>query len=126
METQLEKEAKEFNDKMWAEYAESMNKYHTECKRVNDRIIKAVANQLGQSFVNDIWSCVEESEGLPEYSGKFFFLRKPRGQWQEEEYDNFNGIWVDQWSVGDSGDSWNGVVCIKLKKGLWLAFDYSM
>lgn len=122
METKLEKEGKEFNDRMWAEYAASEKIYYDEEKRWNSRILKAIGNQLGKRFLDDVVQCFEESEACR----KLELVRKPTGQYQEEEYDSFKGIWVDQWSVGDSGDSWNGYVCIKLKKGLWLKTFYSM
>lgn len=122
METKLEKEGKEYNDRMWAEYAASEKIYYAEEKRWNSRVLKAIGNQLGKQFLDDVVECFEESEA----QGKLELARKPTGQWQEEHYDSFAGIWVDQWSVGDSGDSWNGYVCIKLKEGLWLKTFYSM
>jgi hypothetical protein len=110
------------NKKMWAEYAEVERIYYEEEKRWNSRVLKAIGNQLGKHFLDDVVECFNESEAC----GKLELVKKPRGEWQEEHYESFAGVWVDQWSVGDSGDSWNGYVCIKLKKGLWLKTNYSM
>ena len=120
--TTLEKKQKEENDKFWAEYAASEKLIYQEEKRWNSRLLKAIQSQLGKQFLDDVVECLEESEA----QGKLELVRKPRGQWQEEYHESFDGIWVDQWSIGDTGDSWNGYVCIELKKGLWLKTFYSM
>lgn len=118
----LEEQAEDFNDKMWSEYSLSMEIYQQEETRWNTRILKAIANQLGEKFLQDVVECFEENE----VQGKLELIKTPKGEWQEEEYTSFNGIWVDQWSVGDSGDNWNGYICIKLKENLWLKTFYSM
>lgn len=110
------------NRALWAEVAESEQLYENECSRINGRIIKAIENQLGEQFMLDVAECFQESEA----KGAMELVRKPEGEWQEEDYASFRGIWVDQGSVGDSGDSWEGVVCIRVKRGLWLKMFYSM
>lgn len=110
------------NKKMWAEWAETEKEIHKEIMRINNRLLKAIGNQLGKQWVEDISECMEESEA----DGAMELCRKPRGQYQEDEYTSFKGVWVDQWSVGMEGDSWEGYICIELKKGLWLKSHYSM
>jgi len=110
------------NKKIRAELAEEGRIYYAEEKRWNSRVLKAIGNQLGKQFLDDVVECFNESEAY----GKLELVRKPRGKWYEEHYESFAGIWVDQWSGDNSGDSWNGYVCIELKKGLWLKTYYSM
>jgi hypothetical protein len=110
------------NKQLWAEYAASEKIYYEEEKRWNGRVLKAICNQLGKQFLADVVECFEESEA----QGKLQLVRGTTGQWQEEERESFKGVWVDQWAVGVSGDSWEGYVYIELKKGLWLKTYYSM
>lgn len=118
----LEKEAEDFNRKLWAEYSDSMKSFHEEESRWNKRILDVIKSQLGQTALDYIIEIFKESEA----SGKMEIVHETTGEYQKEETNSFGGIWVDQWSVGDSGDSWNGFVYVKLKEGMYLKTFYSM
>lgn len=49
------------------------------------------------------------------------FVDKPRG---ENQGNKFYEEWVDQRSVGDSGDSFTGEIYIKLSNGKYFKYHY--
>ncbi len=107
----------------WSEYEAFMRKYHDNCERINNRIFKAIKNQLGQKFHDTLNELAIETE----VSGAFALVKSPKGEYQpDEEWDMINGIWVDQRCVGEFGDSWEGQVYVKLKEGLFLEMAYAM
>lgn len=108
--------------KIFADYAAEMNQYNDNSNRINNRILKAIKNQLGEKFKEAILLCAEESDAC----GPFALVKKPKGEYLDEEYEAFKGLWVDQRSYGDTGDSWQGEVYIKLKENLYLEIGYSM
>ena len=63
------------NKKMWAEYVEGEQIYYAEEKRWNSHVLKAIGNQLGKQFLDDVVECFNESEAC----GKLELVRKPRG-----------------------------------------------
>ena len=95
-----------------------------ETSRVADRLIKTIRSVKGDVFADSVIECMEESE-INEYY-KVEIVSETVGGYQEEDYEGFKGIWVQQWSVGDSGDSWEGYVCIQIKSNKYLKFRYSM
>ena len=67
---------------------------------------------------------IEESEGI---KGLAEIVDKPVGKFQEEKFGRqIKGIWVEQWSVGMEGDSYEGFVCVESGKDRYLKFGYSM
>ncbi len=111
-------------DKMWAELAVEMDKYANECARVNDRILKAIKNQLGQEFYDLLIMIIDCSEVSQDY--KYSIVQEPRGRFQHEsEYGFIVGCWVDQWSTGTEGDSYSGYITVKLKDYKYLEMSFS-
>lgn len=112
----------EADQKMMDEMYESMAAYDREVERSNKRLCKAILNQLGTTFLKEIMAVAHESE----VQNKMEIVRETTGEYQKEYgYDCFEGYWVDQWSVGDSGDSFNGYIYIQLKENRWLKMYYS-
>ena len=67
---------------------------------------------------------IEESEGI---KGLAEIVKEPIGAFQKEKYGRqINGIWVEQWTVGMEGDSYEGFVCVQIKPNKYLKFKYSM
>ena len=56
---------------------------------------------------------------------KISIVDKPEGENNDEEFGVFTEVWVDQWSVGDSGDSFEGFIYGKFDEGKWLKIPYS-
>lgn len=60
---------------------------------------------------------------LSENSSNFRIVDEPTGDLQEQDRVK---VWVDQYSVGESGDSFEGTVCMKLPDGKFVMWDYWM
>jgi DNA repair photolyase len=102
------------------EYYEYLN----EENRRNLRLLKAIKAVKGKTFYKHILEVIEQSEGL---KGQAEIVKEPVGKFQKENYGReIKGIWIQQWGVGDSGDSWEGIVCVKIKENKYLKFAYSM
>lgn len=108
---------------------QGMKEYHdfiSETKRYNERILKAVKSVKGKAFYKNILIFIEDRQPC-DYS-RFEIVKEPTGEEQSlSEYGrSIKKEWVEQWSVGDSGDSWNGNICVELKPNKYLKFAYSM
>lgn len=104
----------------WQEIAD----YEKECQHSNNRLLKVIRKIKGRVFYKYLMEIIEESEGM---DGKAEIVRAPEGAFQAEKYGrSIPGIWVDQWNVGMTGDSFHGIVCVQLKKDRFLKFCYSM
>ena len=97
---------------------------YREHNRVYNRLMRVIESVKGKEFSDSVKQCIEESEPCDWF--RMELVSEPIGDYQTEEYEAFEGIWVQQWSVGDSGDSFQGYVCIKLKDNMYLKFRYSM
>jgi hypothetical protein len=98
------------------EYYKDMAAYHDECEKANRRVLKAIQSVKGSDFYEDLTDVFDWVHP----SGKFELVDEPSGDIQNENYGKIRRVWVDQWSVGDSGDSFSGHVYVKLKLGMWL------
>ena len=112
----------EFNDEIWKEIIEEENNYHLECNRWNDRILNVIGHFRGEDFKNDVVDCFQWAEATGD---KFELVKEPSGGYQDDSFGKIKGIWVDQWSVGDSGDSYSGYIYIMLKRDKYLKIFYS-
>lgn len=107
---------------MWDEAMQGVMEYEQEIERKRNRIAKAIRNQIGEGFYKDLMDIVEEDE----CNGEWHLVNKPVGHFQEEYYFGcIPGVWIDQYSVGDSGDSFAGTVTVKLKNGMYLEMSFS-
>jgi len=57
-------------------------------------------------------------------SGRIETTKRPEGSNEFEFRKVFKEIRVDQWSVGDSGDSWAGFIYARYSKRRWLKIPY--
>lgn len=98
--------------------------YEREVYRKNQRLLKAIKSVKGKTFHKHLLEVIEESEGLRSLAT---IVKEPVGDFQKENYGReIKGIWVQQWSVGDTGDSFEGNVCVKIKPNKYFKFSYSM
>lgn len=98
------------------EYLEAVKKY-------NARILKAIKSVKGKTFYKYLKNIIEEGDRIDQ---QMEIVAEPIGDFQKEHYGrSIPCIWVDQRSVGDSGDSYAGTVCIRLKSNKYLKFYYS-
>lgn len=92
----------------------------------NDRVLRAIKSVKGRTFYKHLISYIKDAQ-MSEWS-EFEIVRKPIGDEQKvTEYGrSITKEWVDQWSVGTEGDSFNGTICLELKPNKYLKFSYSM
>jgi hypothetical protein len=90
----------------------------------NHALLNDIKKEKGKTFFKYLMEIIEESEGI---KGLAEIVNEPVGKFQKEKYGRqIDGIWLEQWGVGDTGDSWNGYVCVKLSEERYLKFSYSM
>lgn len=82
--------------------------------------------QIKQEVSKEMWELIDESISESEGGSNFRIEDKPQGDFQDCNEPEWFKEWVDQWAVGESGDSWAGQVYVELKKGRYLVWDYSM
>lgn len=118
----------DFEFSMKEAYAEAyaeMALYDNETDRINKRIFKAIENQIGKGFLDNLKSLIEDSEFSDSF--RFKIVDKPGGKFQQEtDFGCITGIWVYQYSVGDSGDGWAGSIWVKLKNYKYLEIPFSI
>lgn len=97
--------------KVMDEYNQAMKSYHAMISASNDRMLKAIKNQLGKSFYKSLLSYLDDCGTI---TGKLEIVHKPYGDYQTESYGKIKGVWVNQ-SSGYSGDDYSGNIYILLK-----------
>jgi hypothetical protein len=115
-----EQEQQEFN-RVMDDYGKAMKEYHDEIERNNAPILKAVKEEKGDEWFEELENLMEESE----VGGAFKIVAKPNGE-KQSSGDLIKWEWVDQYSVGDSGDSWEGTITVKISNGKYLEMPFSM
>jgi hypothetical protein len=104
------------------EYHESLHKIYL----YNQRILKAVKSIKGNTFYKHLIEFLKEREPV-DYC-QFEIIKNPIGKEQsvDECGRSIRKEWVTQYSVGDSGDSWEGTICVQLKQNKYLKFNFSI
>lgn len=109
---------------------EGMRQYFEACDKItkyNQRILSAIKTVKGKTFHNHLVALIKDSEGGIDYC-KWQIASTPVGTCRDVT-DYGRGIkkeWVKQQAVGDSGDSWEGTICVQLKPNKYLKFNFSM
>lgn len=100
---------------------EVIEKEQVEQYAKDQSILEDVRKQVSKGVFEEIKFEMEESE----HYSNFRIEKEPIGDQQKNDGvgDSLN-VWVDRHSVGDSGDSWAGVVCVGLPGGKYLVWDY--
>lgn len=58
-------------------------------------------------------------------SGKMQIFDEPTGDNQNEHYDFFSNIFIDQWTLGIEGDSYGGFIYAEFQDKKWLRIPYN-
>lgn len=108
---------------------EGMKQYYdslTETWKYNQRILRAVKSVRGKTFYKHLTEFIKNAE--PTDYHEWEIVSQPVGNKQEvtEFGRSIKKEWVVQHSVGDSGDSWAGTICVQLKENKYLKFHFSM
>lgn len=108
---------------------EGMRQYHeslTKTWEYNQRILRAVKSVKGKTFHKHLTEFIKNAEATDYHEWEI--VSQPVGNQQEvTEYGRaIKKEWVVQYSEGDSGDSWNGTICVQLRENKYLKFHFSM
>lgn len=82
---------------------------------------QAVLEKIKKQVSKDVFEEIEFEMEESEHYSNFRIVNEPRGTLQRTDKIK---VWVAQHSVGDTGDSWAGVVSVELPDGKYLAWDY--
>lgn len=110
----------EFFNEIMSELSEFEEKQQKEIKIHNNRIFTAIRRVKGKRFLTDLQRIITECE----CSGKFSFVKTPKGNSQDEYTWSIKKIWVAQYESGDSGDSFYGDIYVKLKDNKYLKMPF--
>ena len=102
---------------------EAEKEQYAEEARKNTLILKGIKEEFGEKYYNAVFNCIMESEGC----GLYELVKKPKGNFQEEDWGPFSYLYVDQWQDGGiTGDSFAGDIYIPMKDGQYLKVKYQM
>lgn len=92
-------------------------------KLSNDRLIKVLKKRNGTGWVKGLMLLCSDCD----VHGRMEIVRNhPRKEyWQEENFGPIKEMWVLQYSVGDSGDSFAGTIWLKIDKKRFLQLMFS-
>lgn len=58
-------------------------------------------------------------------SGKMEIVEEPKGEYQKIKYSHwYNKLFVDQWSIGTEGDSYEGYIYVELDDKHWISIPF--
>jgi hypothetical protein len=108
---------------------EAMNQHYELLRQIekeNIELLKSVKKEKGRTFYKYLMEILEDTEGISK-EGLARIVDKPRGTFQEEKHGRqIDGIWVEQWVTNLEGDSYSGLVWVKLSEGRYLEIPFSM
>lgn len=104
-------------EKQWEEAMDALFEYRDEIDTHNSNILLQV-----NAKASDFEKLVEDVK----ISGKMEIVNEPQGYNQDETYESFQQVYVDQWSVGMSGDTFEGTIYAQLEENKWLSIPFSI
>lgn len=124
----LKKEIEELKKKVESlQYSEAMagvHIYNLECER---SLYMSIAEALTDELKNDIDGVMDSCS----INGEVEIVKEedvPTDNIQNEDWGIFKDIRIDQWGVGDSGDSFEGLIYARIdhkEKKTWLKIPYN-
>ncbi len=106
----------EYDDAM-----DQMLQYEKEISDHNIKVITQIVDEVGPKALKGYEMLLEGAC----VTNKIQIVGKPNGVNQHEEVDVFVEVWVDQWSVRDSGDSFEGFIYGRFADSKWLKIPYA-
>jgi hypothetical protein len=90
------------------------------------KILMEIRATTGPTFYGHLAAYIKDRHPTDDH--EFEFVPQPEGKCQKvSEYGRaIREEWVVQQPVGDSGDSWEGTICVKIDEGNYLKFHFSM
>ena len=95
---------------------------YAEIELESEKVIKKLADKLGLELRDDIKKIMIDCS----FSDVCSVVDKPEGDDQEEHYKVISNVYAEQWSVGDSGDTFHGSIYCELPTKQWLKLPYWM
>ena len=108
-------------DQAWQKAIEDLQAYDEECNKHNKEVMEQVIAKVGNKALADFKKLLD----FADVTGKLEIVSKPAGDNQNESCGVFTEVWVDQWSVGMEGDSFEGFIYGKFANMEWLKIPYS-
>lgn len=102
-------------DAQYKEAFDNLYEYEKEITDHNEKILKT----FGKTAFKDFQDLIENCSVV----GKIEFVEQPKGDKQNEDNGVFKNVYVDQYSVGDSGDSYAGSIYANVN-GKWVSINY--
>lgn len=121
MENLTEKQKQDDFNRMMDEYTKGMKEYYKKIEEHNTPILELIKQEKGEDWYGELCDLIKESQ----IHGEFEIVKNPFGNKQQSS-ELIKWEWVDQGSVGDSGDSFEGFVTVKINKGKYLKMPFSM
>lgn len=98
---------------IWDEAAKYELEFQKELARIRDRVFKHLTRSKGKNFVKHLkiamkeWECSGQVETTKRLQG---------GSWQKENFGPIKKVYIQQYSSGDSGDSFYGWCYVEIRK----------
>jgi len=93
-----------------------------ELHEFNMHLINELADKYGKVLLKDVDRIMRDCY----FNDTATLVNEPQGEDNDEEYQLIKEVWCEQWSVGDSGDSFEGRLYAKIKDGVWLMLPFAM
>lgn len=94
----------------------------------NNALLEKIKTDFGAIYTGHIEECLRESEAPADFT-RLEIVEKPTGKAQAEDWGSFKKVYkvyVEQWSVGPEGDSFDGYLYIPLPDGKFLKAAFSI
>ena len=114
-------EISDIEEKAMKEADERIHKDEEERQIRNQKVLNTVEEQVSK----ELFECIEYEISESGWTDDYKIIDEPIGGLQTSSKDELQ-VWIDQYSVGDSGDSWGGTVCVGLPNGKYLSWGYSI
>ena len=109
-------------DRALKQYLDEEQNRHAHEAQANTAILDAIEITLGKKYRDAVFECIMDSEGF----GMYMPVETPKGNRQEEDWGEFDHIYVDQWQNGGMvGDDFAGDIYIPLQ-ATYLKISYQM
>lgn len=91
----------------------------------NNALLEKIKTEFGAIYTSHIEECLRESEAPADFT-RLEIVEKPTGKAQAEDWGSFKKVYVEQWSVGTEGDSFDGYLYIPLPDDKFLKAAFSI
>ena len=116
--------SKDYLERIQIEIYDDIKKKEDELDRYNNKLLNLIYKYKGDKFEKSLKELIKDVSS-DWGSESMSIVRKTEGQRQDENFGEIKEIWVNQWSCGDSGDSFAGSVYVKLDDKRFLEIPYA-